>query len=90
MLLQDAQDVGDLLTAIGAGAAPADHDPLADIGRREPDLEPVAHASHLFPRIAVSRLTARSRRPGRPGRRRCGRAAGQSWPSRRTSGLGES
>jgi hypothetical protein len=49
MLLEDAQDVGDLLDAIGAGAAPADHDPLADIGRCEPDLEPVAHACHLFP-----------------------------------------
>lgn len=55
MLFEYAQDVGDLLTAIRAGAAPADYDPLADIGRGEPDLEPVAHASHLFPRIAVSR-----------------------------------
>jgi len=43
MLLEDAQDVSHLLAAIGAGAAPADHDPLADISRSEPDLEPVAH-----------------------------------------------
>ena len=49
MLLQDAQDVGDLLTIIRAGAAPADHDALADIGRSQPDLEPVAHDNHLFP-----------------------------------------
>jgi hypothetical protein len=49
MLLQDAQDVGDLLATIEAGAAPADHHTLADVGRCEPDLEPVAHACHLFP-----------------------------------------
>jgi hypothetical protein len=54
MLLEDAQDVGDLLAAIGAGAAPADHDPLADIGRCQPDLKPVAHACHLS-RLGVSR-----------------------------------
>jgi hypothetical protein len=38
MLLEDAQDVSDLLTAIGAGTAPADHDPLSDISRCEPNL----------------------------------------------------
>lgn len=47
MLLENAQDVSDLFAVIRAGAAPADHDPLADIGRREPDLEPVAHDGHL-------------------------------------------
>jgi hypothetical protein len=52
MLLENAQDVGDLLAVIWAGPAPADHDPLTDIGRCEPDLEPVAHAGHLF-RVAV-------------------------------------
>src|SRR5882724_13201034 len=54
MLLKDPQDVGDLLAAIGAGAAPADHDPLAGIGRCEPDLKPVAHTCHLPPRPGVS------------------------------------
>jgi hypothetical protein len=57
MLLEDAQDVGDLLAAIGGGAAPADHDPLADIGRCEPDLKPVAHACHLFPGSASRAVT---------------------------------
>jgi hypothetical protein len=52
MLLENAHDVGDLLAVIWAGPAPADHDPLTDIGRCEPDLEPVAHAGHLF-RVAV-------------------------------------
>ena len=36
-------------------AAPADHDPLADIGGCEADLEPVAHAGHLFPGRAARR-----------------------------------
>ncbi len=44
-LLKDAQDVGHLRAAFGAGP-PADHDPLADVGGCEPDLEPVAHAGH--------------------------------------------
>jgi hypothetical protein len=57
MLLENAQDVGDLLAAIGAGPTPADHDPLADIGRCEPDLEPVAHACHLFPGSAPRAVT---------------------------------
>jgi hypothetical protein len=48
MLLENAQDVGDLLAIIWAGPTPADNNPLADIGRCEPDLEPVAHAGHLF------------------------------------------
>src|SRR5216684_2020001 len=48
MLLENAHDVGDLLAIIWAGPAPADNDPLTDVGRGEPDLEPVAHAGHLF------------------------------------------
>ncbi len=48
MLLENAHDVGDLLAIIWAGPAPADNDPLTDVGRSEPDLEPVAHAGHLF------------------------------------------
>src|SRR6266568_646590 len=48
MLLENAHDVGDLLAIIWAGPAPADNDPLTNVGRGEPDLEPVAHAGHLF------------------------------------------
>ena len=33
MLLENAQDVGDLLAIIWAGPTPADNNPLADIGR---------------------------------------------------------
>lgn len=44
MLLENAQHVGDLLAIIWAGPAPADNDPLADVGRGEPDLKTVAHA----------------------------------------------
>ncbi len=47
-LLQNAQHVGDLLATIWAGPAPADNDPLADVGHGEPDHEPVAHAGHLL------------------------------------------
>jgi hypothetical protein len=42
VLLEDAQNVGDLLAAIGAGPTPADHDPPTDVGGCEPDFEPVA------------------------------------------------
>jgi hypothetical protein len=69
MLLEDAQDVRDLLAAIGAGAAPADHDPLADVGRCEPDLKPVVHACHMTPSSAsraVSRLVATPLPTGAP------------------------
>ena len=55
MLLENAQDVGDLFAVTRAGPAPADHDPLADIGGCEADLEPVAHAGHLFPGWAARR-----------------------------------
>lgn len=48
MLRKNAQDVSDLFAVACAGPAPADHDPLADVGGREPDFEPVAHAAHLF------------------------------------------
>ena len=48
MLFEDAKDVGDLLAVIWAGPAPADNDPLTDVGPGEPDREPVAHAGHLF------------------------------------------
>jgi hypothetical protein len=37
-VFENAQDVGDLFAAIGAGPAPADHNPLPDIGGCEPDL----------------------------------------------------
>ena len=53
--LENAQDVGDLFAVTRAGPAPADHDPLADIGGCEADLEPVAHAGHLFPGRAARR-----------------------------------
>jgi len=55
ILLENAQDVGDLFAVTWAGPPPADHDPLADIGGCEADLEPVAHAGHLFPGWAARR-----------------------------------
>ena len=64
MLLENAHDVGDLLAIIWAGPTPADNNPLADIGRCEPDLEPVAQAGHPFrgaaPCAAVGLATAPS------------------------------
>ena len=53
--LENAQDVGDLFAVTRAGPTPADHDPLADIGGCEADLEPVAHAGHLVPGWAARR-----------------------------------
>ena len=55
ILLENAQDVGDLFAVTRAGPAPADHDPLADIGGCEADPGPVAHAGHLFPGRAARR-----------------------------------
>jgi len=55
IFLENAQDVGDLFAVTRAGPAPADHDPLADIGGCEADLEPVAHAGHPFPGRAARR-----------------------------------
>jgi hypothetical protein len=55
ILLENAQHVGDLFAVTRAGPAPADHDPLADIGGCEADLEPVAHAGHLVPGRAARR-----------------------------------
>ena len=52
--LKNAQDVGHLLAAFWAGP-PADHDPLADVGGGEPDLESVAHAGHLSWGVAACR-----------------------------------
>src|SRR6266699_3079714 len=46
-LLENAQHVGRLL-AVSRARAPADHDPLADIGAGQPDLQPVPHAGHLL------------------------------------------
>ncbi len=46
MRLENAQHVGDLFAAARAGPTPADHHPLTDIGGREMDFEPVAHAGH--------------------------------------------
>jgi len=43
-LLKDAQNVGHRLAVTRCGPTPADHDPLADVGRCEPDLLPVAHS----------------------------------------------
>jgi hypothetical protein len=40
MLLENAQDVGDLRAAIRAGLTPADNDPLTDIGRNNQDSSP--------------------------------------------------
>jgi hypothetical protein len=61
MLLENAKDIGDLLAAIRARPSPADNDPLTDIGRCEPDREPVAYAGHLFqgsaPRAAIGLAT---------------------------------
>ena len=47
-LLKHAQHVGHLL-AVTRSWPPADHHPLADIGRGEPDYQPVPHAGHLPP-----------------------------------------
>jgi hypothetical protein len=54
ILLENAQDVGDLFAVTWTGPSPADHDPLAHIGGCQPDLEPVAHGGHLFPGPAAS------------------------------------
>jgi len=45
---KNAQHVGDLVTVIWPWPAPADHDPVTDISRSEPDLETVAHPGYLF------------------------------------------
>jgi hypothetical protein len=45
--LKNAQHIGHQLAAIQLCWAPADRDPLADIGGCDPDFEPVAHAGHL-------------------------------------------
>src|SRR4029078_12916435 len=47
--LENAQDVGDLFAVTRAGPAPADHDPLADIGGGEEVLEQVTHSGHTLP-----------------------------------------
>ena len=78
MLFEDAKDVGDLLAVIWAGPAPADNDPLTDVGPGEPDREPVAHAGH-------DTVTGR-RRSWRRGR--CHTAAGRSSRRRRASRAG--
>jgi hypothetical protein len=46
--LEDAEDVGDHVTAISCRPAPPDHDPLADVGGGEPDLKPVVHVGSLL------------------------------------------
>src|SRR6266849_8752854 len=51
-LLENAQHVGHLL-AVSRSWAPADHDPLADIGAGQPDLQPVPHTCHLLGGPAV-------------------------------------
>jgi hypothetical protein len=61
-LLENAQHVGDPLAVIWAGPAPADNDPLTDIGSCEPDHEPVAHASHLLGGAVLAARWAWSRR----------------------------
>src|SRR6185437_16091551 len=47
-VFEDAQHVGHLRGAIQLWWAPADGDPLADIGGGDPDHEPVAHAGDLL------------------------------------------
>jgi hypothetical protein len=47
-LFKHAQHVGHLL-AVTRSWPPADHHPLADIGRGEPDYQPVPHAGQLLP-----------------------------------------
>jgi hypothetical protein len=68
-LLEKAQHVGRLL-AVSRSWAPADHDPLADIGAGQPDLQPVPHAGHLLAGQAA-------RAAGQP----AGRSSTQSLPS---------
>src|SRR5215475_1215382 len=46
-VFEDAQHVGHLRGAVQFRWAPADRDPLADVGGGDPDHEPVAHAGHL-------------------------------------------
>ena len=67
MLLENAHDVGDLLAIIWAGPAPADNDPLTDVVRGEPDLEPVAHAGHLFRGAAPSAAVGLATTPSAAG-----------------------
>jgi len=43
-LLKNAQHVGHRLAVTRCGPTPADYDPLADVGRCEPDLMPVVHS----------------------------------------------
>ncbi len=97
VLLEDAQHVGDLVAIIWAGPAPADNDPLADVGGGEPDLEPVAHAGHLHlgaaVGLAMAPLPAGSIAGGVAGvirqwswRRRAIRAGRRTWRSRRRTG----
>ena len=77
--------------------APADNDPLADVGGGEPDLEPVAHAGHLHlgaaVGLAMAPLPAGSIAGGVAGvirqwswRRRAIRAGRRTWRSRRRTG----
>ena len=47
-VFENAQHIGHQLAAIQLCWAPADGDPLADIGGCDPDLEPVTHAGHLL------------------------------------------
>jgi hypothetical protein len=58
VLLEDAEHVRDLLAGIWAGPAPADHNPLANIGRREPDLKPITHAGCPFASLRLRRRAA--------------------------------
>jgi hypothetical protein len=44
---KNAQHISHQPGAIQFCWAPADRDPLADVGGGDPDLEPVAHAGHL-------------------------------------------
>src|SRR5215471_4965787 len=60
--LKDAQDVGQLRAVFGAGP-PADHDPLADVGGGEPDLEPIAHSGYRSQGGASCALVGRAMAP---------------------------
>jgi hypothetical protein len=66
-LLKDAQHVGHRLAVTRCGPTPADHDPLADVGRCEPDLVPVAHCGiPLRPSIECSGHRDSPIVPGKP------------------------
>jgi hypothetical protein len=63
VLLERAEDIGHLSVGLCPRRAPADHNPLTDVGGRKPNLKPVTHAPHRPLRRSASRSVA-----GLPGR----------------------